>query len=858
MESLFTPQEWETTQIRYRQALERCPARRKEIEQLLSSLEEEERQALCFVVGSMPLSDLISVDLSVIAGGVRHALWTRRTLPYGGSIPAGLFRNYVLFYRVNNEAIEPHRKAFCDELFPRIQGKTMEEAALEVNYWCYEKATYQATDDRTASPMTVLRRGYGRCGEESTLTVEAMRSVGIPARQCYAPRWAHCDDNHAWVEVWTGDGWHYLGACEPEPVLDKGWFTSAASRAVLVHSRAFSPMVPGEEMVEQTPVYTTVNNISVYAPACRLRVLVTLGGKPLSGARVRFELLNYAELYPLHTAVTGEDGTVELLAGKGSLYLHVSHNGKYCNRLVDLRKESAVTVSMDEAVFAGNGVEEFEMVPPEERIPETAAVSSELEALHEKRLLHCETLRREREADWYTEETARAELQGRGGEEFVRALVCSRGNFPEVAAFLHDSRFSDEEKSQLFSTLREKDFVDSTAAVLAEYLECSKEYRQKVSPALYAEGVLSPRIHNEMILPVRRKIQRFFAEKGISFSHACEVALYLKQHIRLLDGFDYSDVMADPSAVLRCGVCSSLSLKLTFVAVCRALGFPARLNPATGVPEYGEGDRFLPLPTEKALTVDAGEAGSGETGLLTLVNKSGREMNYFEQYSVARLLDGVYQSLTLWGDVLKDRQTLSVEAGDYRILTSARQIDGSVLVRAYYTRVEAGGETVLPIALRPDRILEKLRFASLPLPGLESMGEKTQSLWSGRAFLLAFVEPGKEPTEHLLNELIALRDRYEQRKIPVAFVLFDKKAAENPRLQQAINVLPETLLFFCGDRGELHFLRRALHVGDERLPLAIAVDQSGRGLFAFANYHVGAAGTLLDILKAVSNKEKEK
>ena len=174
------------------------------------------------------------------------------------------------------------------------------------------------------------------------------------------------------------------------------------------------------------------------------------GRKALSGARVRFELLNYAELYPLHTAVTGEDGTVELLAGKGSLYLHVSQNGKYCNRLVDLRKESAVTVSMDEAVFARNGVEEFEMVPPEERIPETAAVSPELEALHEKRLLHCEALRREREADWYTEETARAELQGRGGEEFVRVLVCSRGNFPEIAAFLLTAVFPTRKKPNCF------------------------------------------------------------------------------------------------------------------------------------------------------------------------------------------------------------------------------------------------------------------------------------------------------------------------------------------------------------------------------------------------------------------------
>ena len=87
----------------------------------------------------------------------------------------------------------------------------------------------------------------GRCGEESTLAVSAMRSVGIPARQCYVPRWAHCDDNHAWVEVWADGDWHYLGACEPEPVLDKGWFTAAASKAMLVHAKAFSDLESSAE-----------------------------------------------------------------------------------------------------------------------------------------------------------------------------------------------------------------------------------------------------------------------------------------------------------------------------------------------------------------------------------------------------------------------------------------------------------------------------------------------------------------------------------------------------------------------------------------------------------------------------------
>lgn len=76
----------------------------------------------------------------------------------------------------------------------------MYEAALEVNHWCHEKVAYRPSDSRTSSPLATVLSGYGRCGEESTFTVTALRSVGIPARQCYTPRWAHTDDNHAWVE----------------------------------------------------------------------------------------------------------------------------------------------------------------------------------------------------------------------------------------------------------------------------------------------------------------------------------------------------------------------------------------------------------------------------------------------------------------------------------------------------------------------------------------------------------------------------------------------------------------------------------------------------------------------------------
>ncbi|MEG0578620.1 MAG: transglutaminase-like domain-containing protein, partial [Niameybacter sp.] len=105
---------------------------------------------------------------------------------------------------------------------------------------------------RTTCPLTTLRNAYGRCGEESVLGVAAFRSVGIPARQAYTPRWAHCDDNHAWVEVWTDGEWHFLGACEPEATLDSGWFQLSASRGMLIQSKVFATTVENELITRQT------------------------------------------------------------------------------------------------------------------------------------------------------------------------------------------------------------------------------------------------------------------------------------------------------------------------------------------------------------------------------------------------------------------------------------------------------------------------------------------------------------------------------------------------------------------------------------------------------------------------------
>ena len=119
-------------------------------------------------------------------------------MPWGKVIPEDLFRHFVLPVRVNNEHLDSARVVFYEELKNRVKSLSLYDAILEVNHWCHEKAIYTPSDARTSSPLATVRTAYGRCGEESTLLVAALRSVGIPARQVYTPRWAHTDDNHAW------------------------------------------------------------------------------------------------------------------------------------------------------------------------------------------------------------------------------------------------------------------------------------------------------------------------------------------------------------------------------------------------------------------------------------------------------------------------------------------------------------------------------------------------------------------------------------------------------------------------------------------------------------------------------------
>ncbi len=847
--NIIPPQQTESIQIRFQARAKTFENKFNDILAAIDHLSADEKTLTQYCYTYIPIQDLVSCPFELILRFVRHAILLYATVPWLKTVPVDIFLNFVLFYRVNNEFIEDFRQEIFDELWPRVKDKSVADAALAalaVNYWCAEVATYQATDDRTASPKTVIRRTFGRCGEESTLLVSALRSVGIPARQCYTPRWAHCDDNHAWVEVYVNGQWAYMGACEPEPVLNRGWFTAAASKAMLVHSRAFTDMLPGEILASRSDVFCTVNNTGTYGQTKELKIRVVDNECPLSGLTVRAEIVNYSELFPLLSVKTDENGEAIFLLGQGDVMISINDGDRFSLTRVDLRHEQAVTIDFPQAVVKTGQLAEFELYPPAEHIPESARIDADTKAAHAVKFQACNQKRETRRAAWLAEAQAVRLPDAWDDDTLNRWLSSAVGNYRVVAEFLAHTDWAPEDKAALLDTLREKDFVDIRADVLNDVLASALPWKNSFPPNVYRESLLAPRVENEMLLPQRQAIRAFFAAEAPEVTTAPTLWAYLQRAIQLQDDMTYGTLIADAKEALRRGVCDARSLDVLFVTACRALGIPARLNQVTGIREFYTDGLYRPIN-------DASLSEPVKNGTLMLQNVSGKPLVYATQISIGKFLQGVFTTLNYEGLVIRESVTFSVEPGFYRVITTARQIDGSVRCRLAYAEVSTDQITELNVTLAEDSLRDKFKYMKLndhptQLPdGTAAM--LFDPIRSGHGILL-FAEPGREPTEHLFNEMIALSDRFNQAPIDLVIVTETEDALNNVTLQKTVTRIPSIHLQIMNDDETLQSLHRLMDVGDERKPFVLVMNQRREGLYAFSNYNVGLAAVLLDIVAA--------
>jgi transglutaminase-like putative cysteine protease len=803
------------------------------------NLSLEQREALEFLYAYMPLSDLADYDGDFFLKQIDAAFQARDYFPWGKTIPEDVFRHFVLVYRVNNEYLDTARTVFFNELKERVKTLSMYDAALEVNHWCHEKVEYRGTDARTSAPLALVRTSWGRCGEESTFTTTALRAVGIPARQCYTPRWVHTDDNHAWVEVWVDGKWHYLGACEPEPELDVAWFSGPVKRAMMVHSTVFGPYNGPEEKNRKTPLYSKINLLGNYAETRVVRVqMVDENNRPVEGAKVKFQVYNYAELYPLAESKTDKDGRAFLLSGKGDLVIWANDGDKYGYEKSRAEDESTV-VKLNRRPGASYEAD-FELnVPSEQPVRE---LSPDKIAAHAIRLAYEDSVRNAYKNTFTSEEQAYrlAKQHHLNKDEVWKYLNRAQGNWQEISDFI----VREKHHPDLFpflATLTEKDLRDTPASYLSDHLQNGTNI----------PFVLSPRIERELIRPWRNFLQQ--ESRKNNWNNVERILDYVKNHIKVSEEENYSNCRITPRGVYELQAADEPSRAVFFVALCRSSGIPARIEAATGKPQYLENGQWVDVVFEP----EKSPSGNLPQAKLIVRNSTDNivKPGYYSHYTLARFRDGDFHTLDFENNPLVARfpYQLELDEGYYRLMTGSRANDGSVFVHTEY--FELKGNTSHTLNIRLPEVEGKLfvkGIVDMNSVVHRSDHSKTtlKELSKGKGLMLCFLDPGKEPSKHILQDFPAVQQALEEWNGGVLLMIPDDKAV--PSFDSStFKGLPQNTCWSTDNNRELlKAVAGALQIDfRDNFPLTVYLSRNGGILYSSTGYRIGTGEDVLKIIR---------
>lgn len=818
---------------------------------LIGRLDGDRRALMHLLVGTLPTTDILECEPATLLDYVDHALELRRSRAWTAELPEDVFIHYVFWPRVNNERLEPCRSRIAGELDARVTPLDMECAAIETNYWCAEHVTYAPSDIRTIGPVGALNRGTGRCGEESTLLVSALRAVGIPARQVYTPRWAHCDDNHAWVEAMVDGVWRFMGACEPEERLDRGWFDCAAARAMLIHARVFCDYTTGSVDVAPSAgrqgAAILQNLTASYAPTARLTVTVTdTDGAPVPGANVRFELLNMAEFAPIAQLAADEDGRAAIELGLGTVLVHASTPDGFGEALVDTASTTAVTVTLDAERRDDDAWTPLSVSAPAAGGSRAAALTPEQKAVGADRARHAEAMRVER-----LESFARQSATGDADTDEILRLA--GGNWPVIARFLEAG--AEPDRMLLLQALSNKDLADVHPETLDDALAAATAIRdhamrmladldERTRTDLWRDAVLNPRVDGEELADDHRALQQRFDADRIALFRSDPRTLWQEMLRGVRDAED-DEPCTGTAALLSRGYGDGPHRGIAFVTVCRCLGIPARLNPETRSPQYFDGARFVDV-----------QARDDDRLVACTLTAPGRDdtPRYGVDWTIGRLQRTPYGmdfSTIDLGDVpwTDGAARIRLEPGTYRVITTTRLPNGSQLAASRTLRVANEDCAIALDWRRPAQsdLLAHLPLEDLPLIADDGTDTPLSEVLHGRRGVVFILDAhGSEPSIHVLDEL---RESLAERPDPDAgpiIALCPHDAPVSAPIAAMLDRLPRRFrLWRCAEPTAAR-LARITFVDPDKSPVIVVIrpgqaqDDPLTGIYACSGYNVGS------------------
>ncbi|MCG8540895.1 MAG: transglutaminase-like domain-containing protein, partial [Clostridia bacterium] len=306
---------------------------------------------------------------------------------------------------------------------------------------------------------------------------------------------------------------------------------------------------------------------------------------------------------------------------------------------------------------------------------------------------------------------------------------------------------------QLLECLNSKDLTDTASDTLVDHLLYSIESKDKYEEKIYVKYIMCPRVYYEMIRPYKQYFQeKFSIEEIIDFrKDPVSLVQWVKEHIEVLNNYTYYSGYATPIGSFELCKADSFSRNILFVALARSFGIPARLESKLNKPQYYKNGKWMDAFIRTGQYEKKKSVGRVK---LTKSNYCDIKMQYYHNFSLAKLEDGVFKSL----DYHKTDSTyfenfFELTSGYYRLITGTRLTDGTTLIRIKLFEVKGGQKHDINIMFRKDsNEVENLGSIS-ELENLQLLDKKEDNkITINKTTVLVWIEPDKEPSKHFLRE----------------------------------------------------------------------------------------------------------
>jgi hypothetical protein len=436
------------------------------------------------------------------------------------------------------------------------------------------------------------------------------------------------------------------------------------------------------------------------------------------------------------------------------------------------------------------------------------------------------------------------------------------GNYRNIKSFLINTPDSLRSMANdLLEIISEKDLRDTKEEILTDYLMNADKPDISLPESekrLFVEYVLNPRVANEKLLYWYSNLFKVLpAElKTNASDDPSRITSFLNENIIIADSENYYRVPITPAGVLELKVADTKSRSICFVAICRSLGIPARFEPGSNVPQYFQGSEWHDVYFSDQ------KPPSLEKGYLRLISSENNPVpEYYIHFTIARFENGRYNTLEYdYNKRINDfKEDLQLTPGHYMLVTGNRLNDSKILSDMTFFVLRENEHKTINVRLRkdisPPRILGKIDLHKILNTIKSDTGLKSIPVEKG--IVMLWIEPDKEPTKHIFNDLPLLKTELDAWGGSFLFLNWQSDNIKTFN-QGNIKGLPENSAFLEGKGDEilkiieesgLRPVSSATTPVIINYPYIVFIDKEGNILFSSEGYRIGIGEQILKCVK---------